>query len=432
MRTRIMALLVGGTAALSGCGLLDVDNPNNQVEDDIRQPSAANAVVNGAFGLVGRAIGGVLQPYSIIGDELTWIGSRDAWLSLDQGFISDPNNEFTDGVFPWLGQARWMADEAVEIMEMHVADGASVDPADLARAYFVAGLVYTFIGEVQEDFAFSDKTEAAPPVGPANMITVFDEAIARLDKAVSQASALGEDELHTRALAARARAKFSRAAWQKIKPSPNTGDPLVSAEGAAADASAAMQRMGLFSDWKFRFTYSSSTYSNDMAGWINSRAENQFGAAYVSVDPEAPKKITGFVLNDPIDGIPDPRYVSVIEEFIGETSFAPLTWLSEREMHLIIAEHNLANGNVDGFRTHINHVRDNIGGMSPFTDEISNVEMLEHERRVNLFLQGRRLVDMYRFGTQSANWLANGDAMTKPGTLLPITIVEILSNPHIN
>jgi hypothetical protein len=56
--------------------------------------------------------------------------------------------------------------------------------------------------------------------------------------------------------------------------------------------------------------------------------------------------------------------------------------------------------------------------------------MLEYERQVNLFLQSRRLQDLYRFGLSADVWLPGTDAAVAPGTLFPITQVELLSNPY--
>lgn len=59
------------------------------------------------------------------------------------------------------------------------------------------------------------------------------------------------------------------------------------------------------------------------------------------------------------------------------------------------------------------------------------MDLLEHERRVNLFLQARRLADHYRFGSPSSNWLENSAALVRPGTFFPISITEIRSNPKV-
>ena len=67
-------------------------------------------------------------------------------------------------------------------------------------------------------------------------------------------------------------------------------------------------------------------------------------------------------------------------------------------MHLILAENSLANGDNAGFTTHINHIRA-MDGLTEYSGQIDAQEMLLHTRRVNLFLQGRRLSDHYRFAS---------------------------------
>src|SRR5213592_3624408 len=70
----------------AGCSsLLDVKNPNIVNEGDLNNPAvaAALAVADKApfasAAATARAWGNVLTPYSEATDELTWIGSRDAW-----------------------------------------------------------------------------------------------------------------------------------------------------------------------------------------------------------------------------------------------------------------------------------------------------------------------------------------------------------------
>ena len=104
-------------------------------------------------------------------------------------------------------------------------------------------------------------------------------------------------------------------------------------------------------------------------------------------------------------------------------------------MHLIIAEAALAQGDDGGsgdFAAHVNAVRA-LDGLSDYTGpgQIDPVTLLEHERRVNLYLQVRRLADHYRFGSPSSNWLSNTAAFRTPGTFFPISISEIRSNPNV-
>ncbi|MEQ9459958.1 MAG: hypothetical protein RIG82_03260, partial [Phycisphaeraceae bacterium] len=289
--------------ALAGCeDLLDVNNPNNLVEESIRQEAAASAVVNGALSLTADAVSNMWQVYLVPTDEFYWIGSRDAWLSLDQGFLSDPNNEFTDAAFPNLGQARWMGDEAIEILTEHVANkpnNASFK-RDLARANLFSGLTYMVIGEVQEDFAFSDKTEDGAPVGPSNMSQVLDGAISRLDKAVQLFGELGDADMVLTARGIRARAKHSRAVWNKLNPSANTSAPYVD----AGTDDAAFVIANASADWMYSLTYSSGTLQNDFSSNVNDRKENQIDKSLVTIN--SANDVSGIALMDPIDNIEDP------------------------------------------------------------------------------------------------------------------------------
>jgi hypothetical protein len=436
----LAALTLG--LALSACDVLDVNNPNNLTEESIEQATAANAVVNGAVAQNARGIATQWLGYLIATDEITWIGSRDAWGQLDEGFVSNPANEFTDAAFPQIAQARWMADRAVTVLDGHVA--AIPTPTsglrrDQARAYLQAGLIYTIVSETQDDFAFSDRQEAAAAVGPGQMSTVLDQAIAYLDQAVTFSQALDDAELIDKSLALRARARHSRAMWDKIKPTVNTGQPLVSSAGAAADANAVLARVP--DDWRYQLTYSSSTLSNYMASEINSRGEQQFDTlSVVSVNSAAPKTILGVKLMDPIDDIPDPRIVTFLEEWKGSadiaiagTVYSPLTMTSAKHMHLILAEDALASGNTVDFMTHINAVRA-VDDLTPYTGaagQPSAIEMLMYERRAALFVTGVRLLDMYRFGITDPLWHPNSDVVARPGTLLPITCIESNANPEI-
>jgi starch-binding outer membrane protein, SusD/RagB family len=440
LRTRIRRALVVpallGALTLTACDILDVSNPNNLLETDVQQVAAANALVNGAQALVAQAVSAMWQPYLMASDELYWIGSRDAWLALDHGFISNPLNEFTDESFPLLNEARWMADLAVETVGVHAA-AAPANVAlkqDLARANLFAGIIYMVIGEIQQDFVFGHKTEPAPPMGPTNMAQVLDKAIQRLDRAVALASELGNAPLHQRALATRARAKHSRAIWSKIKPN-LAANPLISDAGAAADAQAALNMIS--GDWKYQFNYGVGTVGNVMASWVNSRSENQFDLSLVNVSPTARSTITGIRLRDPIADVPDPVVTAKITEWrggnIATTGFLypPLTITSERLMRLILAEHALANGQDAAFRQHINAIR-TMNGLPDYAGQIPASQMLQHSRRVNLMLMGLRLKDMYRFRIQDPLWAASSDVVARPGTLLPITIIEIRANPHLS
>ena len=438
MKNRIKAsvLTVVTALTLSGCGdLLDVNNPNNLVEESISQAAAASAVVNGSLSLVSSAISQIWQPYLVTSDEVYWIGSRDAWLALDQGFIGNPENEFSDGAFPSVGRGRWMADQAIKILQGH----ASGDPSfnyDLARANHFAGIMYTVIGEVMEDFAFSDKTESGAPVGPGNMSSVLNSGISYLDAPISSYESLGNADRAVAAKAMRARAHQSRAIWDVINPTASGTFTTVNASAAAADANAVLTAAGGNSaDIEYDLVYSSGSQTNSMGGWINDRKENQYSTQLVTLD--ANNNRTGVAMMDPIDNIVDPAVTKRMKSWgCGAADgncgpYSPLTISSTRLMHLILAENALAGGDGATFTTHINHIRA-MDGLTAFSGQISNNDMLQHTRRANTMIMGLRLADMYRFGLTDPKWEAQSDAISTPGEMLPITIIEIRANCHLN
>ena len=419
---------------VSGCdSWLAVDNPNQIAGSDTELPVAAEGLANGAMATVMQGYSNILTAYSTVTDELDWVGSRDAFQQLDFGNMDNPYNEFTDDEFRFIAQGRWMADYAVGIMEAHDANGDLADRTNLARAYVYSAVAYIIIADMFDDFVVeSDRQTAAPPVGEANMGGLYDLAITKLTSAMAIATAEGDADLATAAQALRARAHHAKAVWGLVGQRPiSTG--TVSSASAVADAQAVIADVA-DSDWNYGFQYSGSTIGSTIASWVNSRQEMKQGARYATQDGTKPT-ISGFHLEDLIDA----GTVSPILEVLGDEfhdnfyPFAPL--VSEREMYLIIAEDALTGGNMAGFETAINNLR-GLDGLTDFANGGAGMPtalaLLNHSRMTNLYLQGRRLADMYRFNDPDPMWDAGSTAVTAPGTFLPITVIECRANEHIN
>ncbi len=419
--SRSVLSATGFALFLSGCGLLDVDNPNALVEEDIQRAQAADAAVNGAQAIVASGIAGIYAAFSTVGDEITWIGSRDAWNELNLGTPDNPGNEFADGSFPGIAQARWMSQFAVDLIAQH--ESTPEMQARLARANLYAGVAHSAIAQMFDDFAFSDRTEPGPLIGADNMSRVFDDAIDFFTAAMS-----GGGEIAMQAQAARAQAHHQKAIWSLLNPAGSAPSNALVNDGSANSDAMAVLSMVEGTDWAYRFNYSGSTVGNNLAWQVTERAELQIGPDYATKDSEG--ALTGHVLMDPIEGALDTRYMARVTEFLEADGYAPVTVVGERGLRLIVAEAALASGDMGGFTNHINMIREGLDGLTPYSGQIPAIEMLEHERRVNLFLQYKRLQDHYRFGSPSSNWLAGSKALTTPGTMLPITRVEILANCH--
>lgn len=401
----------------AGCELLEVSNPNSLTEEETQQPTSANGLKNGVLNALMVATSWTYAPLSTISDEMYWSGSYESFGNYDMGRISNINNEITVNTFPELAEARWLADNAITLIEGFEAEGTLADSSILTKVHLYSALTRITIGDAFEDFVYSDKEEAAPPIGPEQMGGVYDEAVAHATAALARARASGHTVLEMQALGVRARALHAKGVWQKLNPPEGApANPLVGGTGAADDAKAALALMP--ADYEATFDYQAALVANYLAQQTNVRGEVSIAEPF----------------DDLLTGAPDPRAAAARARFLDTESYtenySPLTWLSAAEMHLIVAESALADGDSGAARDALDTVRA-LADLPPVGAEDDLIAVLEHERRANLFLQGRRLNDMYRFGSVAENWLPDEDARVAPGTLLPIPSNEIIANPNL-
>jgi hypothetical protein len=324
-------------------------------------------------------------------------------------------NEFVDGAWPYITEGRWMSDKAVSVLEDFHSQGILPNTQDLVRSYLTAAMVRVYIADMFDDFVYSDKTVAGNAIGDANMSGLYDQAAALLGKA----SALADAGNKPKVAGLQARVAHAKAVWGKVNPV-NTASPYVSA--GATEAAAALALMG--TDYKWKMLFSGSTVSNNMSWQINGRLEMDllYNDYVANGDVQA---------NDLVTGTADTRITALAAEFrdiSGGTDYASITVVSAREMHLIIAESKMAGGDTAGCLAELNKIRA-LDEIAAYTTQDAGAA-LQAERRANLFVQGRRLSDMYRFGVSSNVW----DAVEKSpaGTFFPITIREIRANPNLS
>ena len=430
-----LAIIIG---AISACSLFDtnVTNPNAIEESALGDAASAPTLANGLNAAVTRMITSVYGPYSVASDELTWVGSRENWGLLDGGDVSDPLNEYNDAAYPLASEARWLSNYTIDRLEGFTKDGSLRNPTDLARTYVYAAVTYITIGDNYDDFVLaSDRTKPAPPVGEANMLQVYDSAIVYLDRALPIATNAKNIDLQSQILGLRARAKWAKAVWKLLKPARTTpANPLINDAAANADASAALGVMT--TGYRYRvIATTANTGTNNVGSEMNSRQEIRAGGDYINPDPARSNLqplagIAGIKLKDPVTGQADPVIAKAIDECcrVSATTLIPFTVTSWKEMQLLLAEASLASGNDADFKTRINAVR-SIDALPPWDGSTPSArEMLIHERRVNLFLQSRRLHDLYRFGLKADRWLPTSVAARK-ACFFPITAIERQSNP---
>jgi hypothetical protein len=427
-----------GTMALASCTVFstEVKNPNAVTEDAISSAAAAaTSLVTGLYGAVNAAGNQITGTSGAASDELTWVGSREYWNLLDVGDLGDPLNEYTDGQYPYVSQARWMANYVLPKLEGYDKAGSLRNRADLAQAYYLAATIYTLIGENYEDFVLaSDRVKNGANVGEANMRVMFDSATAYTGKGLTIATALNNQPLRARLLAMQARAKWSRAVWATLRaPRGFPANPLINDAGANADAAAALAAFGSNAA-RYRF----DVIAQNAGGWfstgseMNSRLEIRAGNRYIVPNGAGTRPLdgaAGISMKDPITGQMDPVTLNNINECCRLSSTVNVGWTasSAKEMLLILAEAALASGNTSEFQTRINAVRavDALPDWTP-ASTVSARDMLIHSRQVNLFLQARRLTDHYRFQIRADRWVATRGL--RP-CFFPISYNERQQNP---
>jgi hypothetical protein len=425
-------LIAAASFAAFGCSsLLDVENPNNVPEEGLDDPTAAEQLANGVQASLGRMLAAVTAPYAATTDELDWTGSREGWRDMDTGAIPNTLNEFTDAAFPFAGEARYLGDQVIARLEGFNTAGSLLTPTSLARAYLYTAIVYSTIGDVFDDFAFSDKQAGGTAIGRENMGTMFDKAIEYLDKALPIAQAEADVPLQYQILAVRARVKHGKAVWRLITPKGQVpANPLVNDAGASQDARDALAVVPGPDD-RFNLFVPQSAISTVINVFfeVNGRSEIPIGAAYRN-------------LTDPITLAADPASAGLIAEFTdapNSQNEGSIPIVTDRELHLILAEAALAadptgTGATPEFAANINAVRA-INGLPAWAGQVPALAILKHERKANLFLHNRRLSDLYRFNEKVAEWEVNPNFETPvltPGLLFPIPRTEIEANPCVN
>lgn len=427
---RPVGVLAGAFAALTACSsLLDVDNPNAVPESELNNPAAAQALTNGVLAATARMLSGTTVPYSVATDELDWIGSRDAWLELETGAISNHFNEFTDQAFPFVGEARYLADEGIKRLLAFNAAGTLTNRATLAQAYLYGAIVYASIADMYDDYAFSTKQTARAPIGRAAMGALYDTATVFLDRALVIAnSSASFASLRYPLTAYRARVKHAKAVWASITPKLAAGASrpltLINDAGANADATAAIALGAADASYTIANSVGSAAGINI---WfeVNGRNEHRTGTVYRT-------------LVDPVTGALDVRVQALLAQFAAfGTQTGSFTITSTRELRLILAEAALAAGNNPEVVNQINEIRALDAGRTAWDGVTpAPLAMLQYERQAQLWLMRRRLSDMHRFNLKDSKWVVSAAGFESTfninGLLFPIPQIERLGNPCVN
>ena len=422
---RILALVAGLAsifclllAACNDVTSLNQEAPSRVKAGDLEKPENAALLVESAVGDFECALSDYIVAAGAVADELANANLANRIWDIDRRTILPTNTVYSTEkcdagdptVYTTLSTARYDGDNALRLLDSWTDEQVPGRIGLIATAAAYTGYSLVLLGEGMCSAAL----DVGPELTPAELLT---EAVARFTRAIDAATAAGDDQTLNLALLGRARARL------------DLGDKA----GAGADA--ALIPAG------FRVDATRS-------GAKTQRENLVFTALYRDLlyTVDVPFRDASF------GGVPDPR-VSVVDagstgadptvEIFQALKYpsidAPIPVARWEEAQLILAESDLAAGDVGGAVTIINTLHTNAGlpAYGGGTADEVMTQIIE-ERSRELFLEGQRLGDIIRYGlplypAPGTPFAVGGTTTGEYGTQVcfPLPAVERNNNPNI-
>lgn len=400
---RYVLIVVGALA--TACDT-EVTNPGPINDASLDAPAAHSGLVDGMNMALASAVSIVADYGGVVAQEYTADGSTANWgydQDLQQGILdvqgrSDPWN---------LGQrARWVAEDGIERLRNVLGEQDFANSPLAAEALVYAGFANRLLGE--------NMCEAVIDGGPREPHTAFlERAVAAFSGAIEVAGRVGEGDLVLAARAGRAAAQLRLGRWDEA---------VADAEAIPID----FQYQAHFdnvAEWQWNTMYHRSAgepFRNNTAwGTYYEDYYPEYGDARVAWTQDEEFPTTS------VSGLPFLRQLKYTSRS------APINLATGREMKLIVAEAELRDGDWEAALDIINELRAQ-SGVEPWS--ATGVEEtwthLKRERGIELWLEGRRLGDLWRW--TEAQVPGAMEDMTGRSLCFPVHQSEIDTNPNIN
>jgi hypothetical protein len=407
MTKTIRILMLAGlvplaTAACSDVLSLDVEAPGRIADDDLNTVDAIPGIVAGMAYDLSQAVDGTLQQVNMAGGEI-WHGGSYDWGTYPRGLLLQEPADW-DGEYGTISQARWVAENGLKRIEGIIPDTYERN-GDVAQAYLYAGFANRLMGELQ----CTGTVDGGPEVPRSEFFVRADSLFSR---AIQVGGAANADEVVTAAYGGRASVRAWRGDWT----------------GAASDA----QQVPVDFQYDVIFSLSVGAVSNDFVFETTNRKEY---TVYTTMwedypdDARVPWRIV-YDANGEVEKGQD-----------GETDFYQqlkyrnqdddIALTKGTEMLMLRAEAALRAGDIAGMTAFLNQSRAHYG-MDAINQPGSTADawaVMRFERYATLWLEGRRLNDLYRFE-------ADGGVIADPfaqgrDTCFPISDEEQRVNPNL-
>lgn len=407
------AIVLALVALLVGACDTDVTNPG-PTEDSVLD-GGLDAVVQGADLTFAQALWRNVDHGGLVAKEVVLAGSGHPFrFPVTEPFGHLTESTVEDGNWNFAQRARWTAEDAIRRVEGVEGTQSQAGSMLLARAYLLAGYANRLLGE--------NHCEAVIDEGPLEPHTVFFErAEAAFTQAMSFSQAAGESELGMAAQAGRASVRLH----------------MHDDSGAAQDAAAipddfeytqlySTAQRAHFNEFAYQNTNNPYRSHTAWGTWFEDYyLETGDPRAAWGTDPEYPEGSTA----------PAEPWYFALKALVED---APIMLSSGSEMRLIEAELLLRAQDWEGAMDMINANRTSV--ISDQTGEPLDALVasdsdeawthLQNERRVELWLEARRLGDLRRW--IEAGFPGELDDMSERSLCLPVPRSERDANPNIS
>lgn len=394
MTNKLRSATLAGVVFVAACDL-SVSNPGPIADEKLNNVTAVPALVNGMSGDLSFALGRYINRGALGSGELSEAGLFIPETHYFQGsFIpQDVNADWGN-----MQTARWTAESGLVRMKS-VLGAAFETNTNTPRAYLYGGFANRMLGE--------NMCVAVIDGGPVQSDSVyFQRADSLFTRAYTLATAQNNTSVANAALGGRASVRAWLGNWT----------------GAVADATLVPTA------FVFNAIFSTNTTREnlDIATQTITRSESSvFGTVYAGNNKE-PRATwdtvkTGTTVTKGANGTP------VFRQTKYKTLAAPVALTKGTEMLLLRAEAALRSGDVNGAMTLINAERATFSlGALTATTAAAAWPILQSERGLVLWLEGRRLWDLRRWFVEGTNTFLQGR-----DKCLPPSADEQASNPNL-
>lgn len=400
----------------AGCGdIFDIDNPGEILDSDLNDVELIDVLIVGLSSDVSDFVDNMAFDGARLTDEMAGSGSY-----ADTGYfrVGDAKQDEVNGIWEQAHEAIWMAELHIARAQELLEPAAFNSDERIGRAYVFQGIAHRTLGENYCQVVYSKPDDYG---GLQPRTVAFDKAIVSFTTALSFGT-----EYATAAHAGLAAAHAALGNWTQ----------------AVAEARLVPD------DFVFEIFYDIDDNANIIYDETHDRYEmSVFGTYAGAQDPQDPRALftkcdeagAGCSSTNGADGVTTMwRQEMVLDE--GDEIRA----LSGEEMRLLEAEAALRSDDLTEFAAQINVVRA-MNGLGPIAVPASagaleypnayddGWSILDGERHLTLWLEGRRLWDLDRWNHP----FLNGGTVVWPGetrrdSCMPVPSGECRVNPNFS